>query len=351
MNRLPAWSCRLGYLARRSPAGDWRHGLQLAVAVAVAYACSAVLRLPEGLWAAMSALIVLRPTASATADAGWDRVRGTLAGTGLALAAVAFLHVDRSTPLLLLGVVLVIAFCAGLYPSMRSAPVSALIVLSIGADPQYSAFQLALMRSAEIVLGVAAGLAVSWAMPTMGARRRFQARCAAVLREIADQVQRDLCLSPVPAKEPSASMMTERGARLRSELRALAVLAVNADHEGKLADLGRWRRRASVDRDACQRTAQLLARTAHDAALFGRMADPAAASQENEAAARQALCDEITGALRTVATVMEGKFAANVPEVGMRVRNLVRAAQESALPWALAPAKLLVRDLAGLLRR
>jgi hypothetical protein len=188
-------------------------------------------------------------------------------------------------------------------------------------------------------------------MPAMGARRRFQLRCAAVLREIANQVQRDLCLPPVSEKESSASMPAERaGTRLRSELRALAVLAVNADHEGKLADLWRWRLRASVDHDACQRTAQLMIRTVHDAALFGRMADSAAAAKEGEAAARQALCDRITGALRSVADVMEGNLAAGVPEVGMRLRDLVRAAQESGLPWALAPAKLLMRDLAGLLR-
>ena len=290
----------------------------------------------------MSALIVLRPTASASAGAGWDRVRGTLAGTFIALLAVAFLHVDRSTPLLLLAVVLATAVCAGLYPSLRSAPVSALIVLSAAGDPAQPVLQLALLRSAEIALGVAVGLAVSWALPVMSARRRFQSRCAVVLREIAGEVQRGLAPPAVEGKQERTT--------LRSELRALAVLAVNADHEGKLAGFLRHPRPEAADRGRHQRIAQLLARTAHDAALFARIADPAIASQHDEAAARRKLCDRITAALRSVADAMDGRLSAGAPEAGRRVRELVPQEAGAALPWALAPAKLLMRDLAGLLR-
>jgi uncharacterized membrane protein YccC len=341
MRRLAATVGSLVYRSGQSPGGDWRHGMQLAAAVIAAYACSAALRLPEGLWAVMSALIVLRPTASATAGAGWDRVRGTLAGTAIALLAVAVLHADRSTPLLLLAVVLATAVCAGLYPSLRSAPVSALIVLSAAADPAHPVLQLALLRSAEIALGVAVGLAVSWALPVMSSRRRFQARCALVLREIAGEVQRGLAPSPAAGQEKSL---------LRHELRALAVLAVNADHEARLAGFLRRRRPEAADSDRHQRIAQLLARTAHDAALFARIADPAIAPKADEAAARSALCDRITAALRSVADAMDGRLAAGAPEAGRRVRELLPAETEPALPWALAPAKLLMRDLAGLLR-
>jgi len=342
MSRLATTVSGLVSRSRQSPAGDWRHGMQLVAAVIAAYGCSAALRLPEGLWAVMSALIVLRPTASATTGAGWDRVRGTLAGTLIALLSVAFLHADRSTPLLLLAVVLATAFCAGFYPSLRSAPVSALIVLSATADAAHPVLQLALLRSAEITLGVAVGLAVSWALPVMSARRRFQSRCAVVLREIAGEVQRGLALPPLVARQEKTT--------LRSELRALAVLAVNADHEGKLAGFLRHRGPEAADKGRHQRIAQLLARTAHDAALFARIADPAIAAKEDEAAARTALCNRVTAALRSVADVMDGSLAGGAPESGKHVRELHRPEAEPALPWALAPSKLLMRDLAGLLR-
>eukprot|EP01036_Dinobryon_divergens_P010090 gene10090-13509_t len=60
--------------------GRWRPGVQLAGAVALAWIVSVALHLPESFWAVMSVLIVMRPSAGSTLDAGWDRVRGTAAG-------------------------------------------------------------------------------------------------------------------------------------------------------------------------------------------------------------------------------------------------------------------------------
>ena len=340
---------RFGLICRENFSADWRHGAQLAGAVVVAYACSAALRLPEGLWAVMSALIVLRPTASATADAGWDRLRGTLAGTGVAVASVAFLHVDRSAPLALLSVVLLIAFYGGFYPSMRSAPVSALIILSVSGNAEHSATQFALLRGAEIMLGLAVGLAISWAIPIRNARRQFNVRCAAVLREIADQVHRDLYPAHGPGTAASSPTAAEQaGNKLRKEMRALTVLAVNIDHGVRVTNLVRYRRAASADTGSAQRTVQLLVRTAHDASLFGRMADPVEAADMGNLAVRQQFCDRITGALRDTAEVLDGTAPAKAPEISSRIRNLVLP--EPTPRWALAPAKLLMRDLTGLLR-
>ena len=114
-------------------AADWTHAAQLGAAVGLAWGASALLHRPEGFWAVMSALIVLRPTAGATLGAGWDRIRGTLAGTLLGLAGVALRHLHgfdvTATTLVLVGL---LAAASALLPWLRSAPITALIVLGTG---------------------------------------------------------------------------------------------------------------------------------------------------------------------------------------------------------------------------
>jgi hypothetical protein len=72
MNGAPALQRLTGFWRH----GRWRPGVQLAAAVALAWAVASALRLPESFWAVMSVLIVMRPSAGSTLDAGWDRVRG-----------------------------------------------------------------------------------------------------------------------------------------------------------------------------------------------------------------------------------------------------------------------------------
>ena len=76
--RADAWAA----IGRTLDAGSLRYGARLASAVLLSFAASALLRLPEGFWAVMSALIVVRPDTGSTLGAGWDRVRGALGGGG-----------------------------------------------------------------------------------------------------------------------------------------------------------------------------------------------------------------------------------------------------------------------------
>jgi uncharacterized membrane protein YccC len=72
----------LSSIGRALEAESLRYGARLAAAVLLSFAVSALLRLPEGFWAVMSALIVVRPDTGSTLGAGWDRVRGALGGGG-----------------------------------------------------------------------------------------------------------------------------------------------------------------------------------------------------------------------------------------------------------------------------
>lgn len=171
---------------------DWRQGTQLAAAVVLSWLASAALHLPEGFWAVMSALIVVRPTMGSTLGAGWDRVRGTFVGAVMGLAGVWLEHHGAGSAAAILGMVTLVAFASAVVPGMRSAPLSALIVLtSSGVAGQY-AFDMALMRVLEIAIGVTAGLGVSLFGLAAQARHRFPAACAEVLRQIAVRCRSDL---------------------------------------------------------------------------------------------------------------------------------------------------------------
>ena len=104
MATLP-FADRLAFL--REP-GRWRAGAQLAAAVAIAWGVSHLIGLPESFWAVMSVLIVMRPSAGSTLEAGWDRVRGTFAGA-LAGLTTGWLHVKLRIMQLLAGILVMIA--------------------------------------------------------------------------------------------------------------------------------------------------------------------------------------------------------------------------------------------------
>jgi uncharacterized membrane protein YccC len=234
-----------------------RYGARMAGAVLLAFATSALLHLPEGFWAVMSALIVVRPDTGSTLGAGWDRVRGALVGTALGLAATALRHVDGAADVAPLALVTLLAFAAGLTPSLRSAPISALIVATSSGMPGHSAGQVALLRALEIGIGVAAALLVSLLDLGSRATLRFRAAAAGQLHAQADALVAD------PAAPDREAAEAER----RTALRQLALLADSADREARL--LAGKRRRPELERH--RRSARLLARLASDTALFARL--------------------------------------------------------------------------------
>jgi uncharacterized membrane protein YccC len=317
-------------------AADWRHGLQLAAAVLAAYGVSAALHLPESLWAVMSALIVMRPGIGSTLAAGWERVRGTLAGTIAGLAGITLHHTGLGTVAITLGVVAALALASAWWPALRSAPITALIVLSGSGMADEPAFRVALLRVAEIGIGVAAGLAISLTGLMSHAGARFDAACTATLRRIAAEVRRDLCGAPAapPDKEAGAEA-------LRRALRELAVLAVGADREAQP-----WRRlrgQAAGEGGVYARTARLVARIANDASLLARLADSAPAPRSEDT--WRALGDAAARALEASA---EGRVQRGSPVLGALRGFGVQGAAPSPIPWIASAAHLLAQDLTGL---
>jgi uncharacterized membrane protein YccC len=328
-------------------APQWRQGVQLAIAVVVAYLASAAVGLPESLWAVMSALIVMRPTAGSTLGAGGERMRGTLAGTLFGLSGVWLHHIGVPGPLATLAIVALLALSSAWFPAMRSAPITALIVLSSGGIAGHSALQVAFLRVMEIAIGVATGLAISLIGLGSRAHAGFDAACAAMLRRIAGEMQRDLEPEPpVPQQKEAAA------AALRHALRELSILAASADREARL--LRRPGRREGDGGD-CARTARLMARIAQDAGLFARLVDSAPLARNDEAWRR--LATAAGHALESTADCLQTKTPPDLDALrrfcaqGTFDEAARSGSARSPIPWVAPAARLLMQDLAGLGRQ
>lgn len=248
-------------LARRVPFFDAErrhHGLQLAATVVLAFAVSAVLGLPEHLWAVMSALIVLRPNSGSTWEASWDRTRATLVGALAGLLGVFLQHHGSPAHATLLAIVTGLAFASAASPALRSAPVAALIILAAGDIPGHSALQVAVLRVAQILIGVGVAMAVALASSCYRAADRFSAGCATLLRQMARQLQQ-------PSAAQTEAQAEHSAAAVRGALARLTVLATGADHET------RWSRRGRGVASHHHRTATLMARIIQDAAMLKRL--------------------------------------------------------------------------------
>jgi len=327
----PANGPRATHRWPRADASDWTHALQLGAAVVLAFSLSALLHLPEGFWAVMSALIVLRPTVGSTLGAGWDRVRGTAAGTLIGLGGVWLHHLPGfGGSATTLAVVALLAAASALAPSLRSAPITALIVLGSSGIGGHSALQVAGLRSIEIGIGIGTGTLLSLSSLWQSTARRFDAACARVLRQIAGQLQ----MTDPQAREAASEA-------LRTALRALAVQAVGAARESRL--IARIRRRPAGPDPV--RRARIAVRTLHDVSLFSRVQ----ARQPEGAGSALVLGQTLAEALETAAQHLDAQR--ELPPDTLRA--MVRGAAEAApdVPWVQPLMRLVAEDLALITRR
>ena len=145
----------------------------------LAFAIYRVFHLPQGYWAVFTVVIVMQASIGGTLAASIDRTKGTALGA-LVGAFAAWLHPSTAIGLgaaMTLAVGLT-AFLAALRPSLKVAPVTAVIMLIIpaGASPLVSAGY----RVLEIVIGGVIGVAATLLI--------FPARSTSVVTAKANEV-------------------------------------------------------------------------------------------------------------------------------------------------------------------
>ncbi len=166
------------------------HGLQLVGSIALAYAATLALSLPEGQWAVMSALIVGRSDAGATLGAGWQRLGATIFGALVGVAGAALMQVQLAPPALVtLALVAALAMATADRIGWRSASIAALIVMGAAGRPGVSALAVAALRTLEVGLGACAAMAMAWLANHLSTTTRPIAVVVELLGQLAKQVE------------------------------------------------------------------------------------------------------------------------------------------------------------------
>lgn len=138
-----------------------RHAIRVSAAVGAAYALATLLRLPQGYWAVFTAVIVVQSSLGATITASVERFLGTVVGA-LAGAVAAYFHSrwPQFGGLILCVTVALLAFVVTIRPSLKAAPVTAVIML-IGTTTHMDPLIAAGLRVAEITVGSLVGVAAT----------------------------------------------------------------------------------------------------------------------------------------------------------------------------------------------
>ncbi len=145
------------WLLARGP--ETRQTIRVMVGTALCYVIYRALSLPQGYWAVFTVVIVMQASIGGTLSASIDRAEGTALGAVVGAIAL-WLH--PKTPIGLGAAMTVCvgltAFAAALRPSLKVAPVTAVIMLISPIGAAIGPFTAALYRVLEIVIGGVVGV-------------------------------------------------------------------------------------------------------------------------------------------------------------------------------------------------
>jgi len=171
-------------LSRAAALESAKQAVKTAIAGVISISVTNLFHLPEGYWAAISALIVMQSNVGATLNASRTRLAGTAVG---ALVGGLFVAVF-GTGILGFALAVTIAFllCDLLHlaESQRLATVTVAIIMLIGRAS--SAWVVAVHRFAEVALGILIALLVSLTLWPNHARRSVRQAVALTLLKLRD---------------------------------------------------------------------------------------------------------------------------------------------------------------------
>jgi uncharacterized membrane protein YccC len=250
-------------LTRLSPRkAEIRLALRVTLAAVLALVAAGLVGLPQGAWAAITAVIVTQASLGGSLKAAGDRAAGTLAGAVWGALIAALLPADAS-PGREAAMILALAptaFLAAVRPSFRIAPITALIVLLPTGPVAHGPLIYALERVAEIMLGNVVGIAVALFVLPSRAHELLLASAAKVAEANAELMT---ALVEGLVSGEGRPNLTAIHARIRAALKQVETAAEEAARERRGHLTGR------ADPEPLVRT---LYRVRHDLVMVGRAA-------------------------------------------------------------------------------
>jgi uncharacterized membrane protein YccC len=165
--------------SRAATTENAKQAIKTAIAGVASLYVTQLFHLPQGYWAAISALIVMQSNVGATLGASRTRLAGTAVGAVVGGAFMALLGDNILDFALAVAVAFFLCFVLRLPDSQRLATVTVAIIMLIGHSA--SAWVVALHRFTEVSLGILIALVVSLTLWPNHARRSLREGLAAAL--------------------------------------------------------------------------------------------------------------------------------------------------------------------------
>jgi uncharacterized membrane protein YccC len=244
--------------AVRARSAELRQAARVTVGCVAAFAIYHLLNLPQGYWAVFTVVIVMQSSIGGTLSASIDRMKGTLLGAAVgALAA----WLRPQTPLGLgeaMAVsVAITALAAAIWPTLKVAPVTAVIMLISPSGGAAGPLESALLRVVEIFIGSVIGVATTvFVLPARSNSLVIERMSIALgeLAELAEHYATDL----------------ETGAPHDRHLENTAIRAALGQVDSAMADAARERSSRLSDHRIAEALPRTLWRVRNDAVAVGR---------------------------------------------------------------------------------
>jgi len=235
--------------------------LRVTIAGALAFAITKVFNLPQGYWAAITAVVIMQASVGGSLKAAVERFMGTLAGAAYGGVIAAFVPHDSpaGTAAAMILALFPLALLAAINPSFRVAPVTSLIMLLPPSGQAIGPLAAAIDRVLEITLGNIVGVVVSLFVLPARAHTLMMEAAAKVVSLNADLI--GVLIGELTADPKGRASLQTIHPRIRAALKKAEAAADEAARErrSRLTD--------AADPEPLVRT---LYRVRHDLVMIGR---------------------------------------------------------------------------------
>jgi len=206
-----------------------RQTVRVMAGTVLAFAAYHILNLPQGYWAVFTVVIVMQGSIGGTLAASIDRTKGTAFGAVVgAAAALLHPHTPAGLGAAMTVAVGITAFAAAMRPSLKVAPVTAVIMLISPVGATMGPLESAGLRVLEIVIGGVIGVVATLVIFPARSTDLVASRVKAVLdlmAEVLDGYAADLSGRAAVTTHENVQL------RIRTTLAAIETAMADADRE------------------------------------------------------------------------------------------------------------------------